>query len=177
MKIERPKDMARRIVGDTCAADDARVIYEEAIRARDAQVLAALGFALAHSDPFPLLHALAADLGGETAACSRCGDALGAEEIGGTCEAPSAPTLPGPTEHVDMALRFRYRDGCFTVPVGDQFAGTVSTPAYHRVHGLAVRIVYEHSAAEAEAAQDCAESWRSRMLGAREVECVGEVVT
>lgn len=171
-----------------------------AIRARDAQVLQALGFALAHADPFPMLRGLAADLGGETlpdralgdrspCPCRRCG---GPVEDSRLCYAqppcfaclppPGSippPTLPGPTERVDMALRLQYRYGCFTVPDGNPFAGTVSTPAHYRVHGLSIRIVYEHSAADAEAAQDCAESWRSRMLGAgaREVECVGEVVT
>lgn len=149
------------------------------IETRDRAIASVIRGALPSADPFPLLRALVADLGGESAvSCSRCGDVLGPEEKDGTCEPAPPPTQPGPTERTDMALRFRYHDGCFVVPNADRTDHIGARPHHFNVRGLRVRIVYEHTPADREAALVCAESWQGRMMqaGAREVVVVGEVV-
>lgn len=89
-------------------------------------------------------------------------------------------TEPGPTEHVDRDLRYRYDGptGCLVLPSehGDRCPILAHPLGAGLVRGLRVRITYVFSPADREAAEDVAVVWRERLKerGAKRVEMVGE---
>ena len=135
-------------------------VHTRAVK-RDLAIGRAILEAVDSADPFPLLRALAADLGA-------------VEE-----PAPLRPPAIVPERSaltVDMALRFRYDPGGVFVLPGRPLH--VPAPRDYDVRGLRVRICYEHAPGEAEAAGEVAASWVGRMLmaGAVGVEAVGEEI-
>lgn len=156
------------------AIDGLAVTLHGATVERDAAIARAIRAALASADPLALLAALASDLSPQDSrACSRCGDSLGAEEHDGTCEAAPPATEPGPTERVDVALRFTFFFGVFVLPGEPPH---VAKPEHYEVTGLRVRVDFSYVSKDVDAAEICARVWEARLRerGAREVEMVGE---
>lgn len=93
---------------------------------------------------------------------------------GSPVPAPTA-TEPGPTEKVDMDLRYYYRSGVFTIyPNVHETVAPAKFPGV--VLGLSVRITYTYAPDDREAAEDVARAWavRLRERGATRVGMVGE---
>jgi len=138
-------------------------------------------------DSLDMIRALVADLGGENldrsgagarANLIAAGHSVLCAEFGGPCPkcSPSPPTLPGPTEHATVLLRYRY----LRRSSGGYFGNGESAPVFGfpaSVAGARVCVHYSHAEADGVAAMAEAERMKGRLLeaGARSVEMVGEV--
>lgn len=176
------------------AIDGLTATFHGATVARDAAIARAIRAALGSADPLALLAALVEDLApqgtGAAAEPKRILCWKGGDPCPYTCEGIAAgrcalataeppATETGPTERVDMDLRYRYdrRVGVFTTHhEHDSDLPMVARQDDYAVSGLRVRITYTYAAADFVVAEDCAWVWAARLMerGAREVVCVGE---